>query len=361
MSWANVAIAGVAVIGSLSESQANKEATEAQTRGSRNSIAALRSGEAGFNERTQPFADIGLSAAPALAQLLGLDFVDPNISRLQSKLAEIEARIAEGPPAKAKKRRSRGGKFGSLLGGFIGEIAPSVRIGGEDIDPSFFSAAANIGEQIDKGFDPDIPSDFSLEELEATRTELTSRLQTAQAAAPTNPLQTLGAQTQIEEINPILSFLRDEGFEDIQNTAAARGSLGSGGTLEDLTRFNTQLASTVVPQLQQQRFNQLFNILGLGANAATGQGQAGLQTAGNVGNLLSNIGNVQAQGALNEGRNQQQLISNLAGAFGSFRGSQQPGTGISDPGRGSLIPDTGVPQGRRRQQPNIDPRFEAFS
>jgi len=115
------------------------------------------------------------------------------------------------------------------------------------------------------------------------------------------------------EINPIVDFLRQEGFEQIQESAAARGRLGAGGTLKDLTRFSENLASTVAPQLQQQRFNQLFNVAGLGANVAAGQGTAGLQTASNVTNLLGNIGGARAGGA-------QQQANILGGTLGNVLG-----------------------------------------
>lgn len=312
MTWANIVVGGVALAGSLSESEAQKQALESQAAGVQGATTTQQQAQRGFERRTQPFADVGLAAAPALAQLLGLNIPDPQISRLTSDLASIDERIAAGPPPEPERRRKRGGKFGSLLGGFIGD------------ELSAGSLAANIGEQIDKGFDPNIPSTFNLEELTAQRADIASQLEAAQAAQPTGPLQTLGAQTQIEEINPILSFLRDEGFEDIQESAAARGRLGAGGTLKDLTRFNTQLASTVVPQLQQQRFSQLFNLLGLGGNVATGQGTAALQTAGNVSNLQLGLGQAQAGTALAQGQNQRELLTNLSGTFGNFLENRTP-------------------------------------
>jgi len=123
---------------------------------------------------------------------------------------------------------------------------------------------------------------------------------------------------QLAEINPIVDFLRNQGFEQIQETAAAGGRLGAGGTLQDLTRFNTQLASTVVPQLQNQRFNQLFNVAGLGANVAAGQGTAGLQTASNIGNLLGAAGQAQAGGIIGQSNAFTGGLQNIAGAAGAF-------------------------------------------
>jgi len=175
---------------------------------------------------------------------------------------------------------------------------------------------------------------------------------------PTQQLQNFLADPnqQLAEINPIVDFLRNQGFERIEESAAAGGRLGAGGTLRDLTRFNTQLASTIIPQLQQQkfgqlsaaaqlqqqqqqqefgrtfslenqRFNQLFNVTGLGANVSTGQGTAGLQTAGNISNILGVSG--QNQAASIRAQNQAILggvenIGSVLGAFPDLFGSTPP-------------------------------------
>lgn len=141
---------------------------------------------------------------------------------------------------------------------------------------------------------------------------------------------------QLAEINPIVDFLRQQGFEQIQESAAARGRLGAGGTLQDLTRFDVGLTSTVVPQLQaqrfnqltslgqqqsqlqNQRFNQLFNVAGLGANVAAGQGTAALQTGANVSNLLNVGGQQQQAGILGQQQAIQGGVENIFGAAGAF-------------------------------------------
>lgn len=118
------------------------------------------------------------------------------------------------------------------------------------------------------------------------------------------------------QVSPLFDFLRGEGFEDIQESAAAQGRLRSGGTLRDLSQFNTNLAG----QFQQQRFNQLFNLLGLGSNVAAGQGTAGLQSATNISNLLGNIGQAQAQGSIGQANAVSQGISGLTGTLGAYQG-----------------------------------------
>tara|TARA_R110000803_G_scaffold210685_4_gene283232 strand:- start:3988 stop:4710 length:723 start_codon:yes stop_codon:yes gene_type:complete len=139
----------------------------------------------------------------------------------------------------------------------------------------------------------------------------------------------------LEEINPIVSFLRDQGFEQIQESAAAGGRLGAGDTLKDLTQFNTDIASTIAPQLQNQRFNQLFNVLGVGSNAAAGQGSAALNTANNVSNLLGNVGQAQGNKAIGRSNAITGTIDNLSSAFGAFGGGTGGGSSGGGGGGGS--------------------------
>lgn len=123
---------------------------------------------------------------------------------------------------------------------------------------------------------------------------------------------------QLEQINPIVGFLRDQGFEQIQESAAAQGRLGAGGTLKDLSEFNQNLSATIAPQLQQQRFNQLFSVAGLGSNAAAGQGTAALNTGANLATVAGGVGQANAQNALSQGAALNNTISNIAGVAGAF-------------------------------------------
>lgn len=125
---------------------------------------------------------------------------------------------------------------------------------------------------------------------------------------------------QLDEINPIVDFLQKEGFEQIQESAAAKGRLGAGGTLKDLTRFNTNLTSTVIPQLQNDRFNQLFNTAALGQNAATGQATSTLQTGANIANLNVAQGQASANNAINQANIATNFAGNIAAGVGAFPG-----------------------------------------
>jgi hypothetical protein len=313
-----VAMVGSQLVGGVLQSGAAKRAARAQGNAAQLGINEQRAAREDFNRRTQPFADIGLSAGSPLMDLLGLSqggqgnfgFNAPaneDINKFTGQLSDIDAQIAEAERGKAAIASRNAQNF-----------SQGIRGGGP----------LSMG---DSGMGA---IDAKVNQLNAQREALQGQLTQAQGLAQeqnqasqaqfnagAGERQALSQNQQLEQIDPLLSFLRQEGFEDIQESAAARGRLGAGGTLKDLTKFNTQLTSTIVPQLQQQRFNQLFNVLGLGANTAAGQGTAGMQTAGNVSNLLGQQGQAQAAGITGRAN----AITGGINALGGLAGAQQGG------------------------------------
>lgn len=107
--------------------------------------------------------------------------------------------------------------------------------------------------------------------------------------------------------NPFdLDFTRQEGFRDIQNSAAAAGKLRSGGTLAELARYNAGITSS----FNMQQNQKLQNLAALGSNAAGGQATASIQGAGMAGNALMQSGNAQAAGLVGVGNAINDGISN---------------------------------------------------
>lgn len=291
-------------LGILGASSARDQA-RAQERAAQAGIDEQRAARESFEQRTEPFRQIGLSAAPELMSLLGLSAPQGPTAEQSARIQEIESRLRQIDQSGGQQVGDRymAGGFGTLRGG--GALA--ARQGG--------SLAARQG------------TDYT-GERDALQSEL-ALLQ--QQGSQITPAQQSSTPAMLDEVNPLVSFLRDEGFEDIQESAAARGQLRSGGTLQDLTRFNTNLAATVAPQLQQQRFNQLFNLLGIGQNAATGQGSAALQTSNNIGNLLGNVGAAQAGGIAGQNSAIQGTVGGLTELYGAHRrGLFNGGSGGSD-------------------------------
>lgn len=294
MSWIAVAVGGAALLGSAAQSSAARSAAAAGERSAQAGISEQREARESFEQRTEPFRQIGLEAAPQLLQLLGIDasalapqsdggaLTSPELQGLQTQLSELDAQIASAPAA-LEGPRGRIGRLGVDTTGQLQDQRQSL-----------------------------------LDQISQEEQRLSDQATVSGDFVPASQEIPL-----LREVNPLVSFLREEGFEDIQESAAAQGRLRSGGTLEDLSRFNVNLASTVAPQLQNQRFNQLFNLLNLGSGAATGQGTAALQTASNIGNLLQTQGAAQAQGAIQQGNIASQTVSDLAGVLGRFGTSGQ--------------------------------------
>lgn len=304
MSWVATAIAGATVVSGLISSRSASRASDAQTSASRQAITAQERALERSLEFREPFRQIGLAAGGPLLELLGIDpsqFAPPpdqlidsstglpvrgDVTQLQTRLDQIDNELRGLP-----NRR-------------VGRGSPTTRS-----DQARRNALVQQRNDLQSQID-DIQSQQQVQQ------DIQQPLGD-QSQQPTTTGQPQTSDALLAQINPLVSFLRDEGFEDIQESAAAQGRLRSGGTLEDLTQFNTNLAATVVPQLQQQRFNQLFNLLGLGSNAAAGAATSQLTTGANISGLLGNIGQAQAANALNQGQIASGTISNLAGVLGA--------------------------------------------
>ena len=160
----------------------------------------------------------------------------------------------------------------------------------------------------------------------------------------------------LDQINPMASFFQEQGFEDIRGSAAGGGRNPD----RDLSEFQTGLTSTLVPQFQNQRFNQLFNVFGAGQNAATGQGTAALQTGGIEGNALQNIGRGRSDAAQQRGDANLNVLSNIAGIAGAASGSGMFGGGGGSGGGGSSFNPMDPNLFRQSQNPNLLQSFGTF-
>lgn len=129
--------------------------------------------------------------------------------------------------------------------------------------------------------------------------------------------------------DPSYQFRLDEGMKALQRSAAAKGTLLTGGTAKALERFAQDYASTEYANAyaraaaeQGNDFSRLFNVSQMGLNAtqgAAGAGatygsQAGANASGyaaNAGNTITGAGNAQAAGTVGRGNNTAGTINNL--------------------------------------------------
>lgn len=119
------------------------------------------------------------------------------------------------------------------------------------------------------------------------------------------------------EKSPYFQATAQQGENAILQNASATGSLRGGNTQGALAQFRPQLLN----QLVQQQYQNLGGITSLGQNAAAQTGNAGMQSAGNIGNLLAQQGQAQAGGYIGQANAQNQLVSNLIGIGGAAYGA----------------------------------------
>lgn len=127
------------------------------------------------------------------------------------------------------------------------------------------------------------------------------------------------------QTTPGYGFRKQQGIDAIDASAATRGGLMSGRTLQDLTTFGDGLASQEYGNYMQR----LAGLTDMGMGAAGMQATAGNNSAAGVSNALGNIGNAQAAGAIGQGNALSGMFNNLSGAFGYMK---QPGGGVNGNG-----------------------------
>jgi len=119
--------------------------------------------------------------------------------------------------------------------------------------------------------------------------------------------------------SPATRFLREQGEQAALRTAAARGGLGGGNVMKELSRFNTGLAA----QDLQNQFDRAGALTGQGLQAAGGIGQLRSQQAGLSSGLIGDLGR---SGANIESQYGQQL-GGLGMQGGLFAAQSALGTG----------------------------------
>lgn len=131
--------------------------------------------------------------------------------------------------------------------------------------------------------------------------------------------------------DPGYQFRLAEGQKALERSAAARGSLASGGTLKSLARYSQGVASDELQNAwarKQGGFNRLAHIAGMGQNAANSLGAMGGQYANNMSHLYGAQGNADAAGWMG-------MANAVSGAAGQMGGL---GMGMMMPGMGGALP-----------------------
>jgi hypothetical protein len=130
-----------------------------------------------------------------------------------------------------------------------------------------------------------------------------------------------GTEYQGYRASPGYQWQMDQGTSAIDASAAARGGLMSGRTLQDLRTFGQGLAD----QDREQYMSRLAGMTDMGMGAAGAQATAGNNFAAGSGNALANIGNAQAAGAIGQGNALSGMFNNLSQTLGYMTKPKVPG------------------------------------
>lgn len=130
-----------------------------------------------------------------------------------------------------------------------------------------------------------------------------------------------GNEAQVAAINGIKSSsqfdaLNKTGQDAILQNASATGGLRGGNVQAALAQFSPALLN----QLISQQYTNLGGLTSIGQNAASMTGNAGMQTAGNISNLLQQSGAAQAGNDLAQGKALQTAFNAPFSGLGTFIG-----------------------------------------
>lgn len=112
--------------------------------------------------------------------------------------------------------------------------------------------------------------------------------------------------------SPGYQFRMDEGNRAIENSAAAKGMLMSGGTLKDIDRFSQGLAADDY----NDQFNRMMAVASGGQQAATSGANAAQGYANSASGIMQGIGQAKASGYAGQNQAMQGSLSNLFSIFG---------------------------------------------
>lgn len=118
------------------------------------------------------------------------------------------------------------------------------------------------------------------------------------------------------ESSPLFTSLVNQGEEAILQNASATGGLRGGNTQRALAEFRPDLLAKII----ESQYGKLGGLTALGQSSAAGQGNAGLSTASNIGNLLAQQGAAVAGGQLARGNVARQSFGDILSIAGGVSG-----------------------------------------
>lgn len=295
--WGAALVAGATVAtGAYSARQAGR-AANAQGRASSDAIAAQQESEERALNMQRPFYEAGYAATAAMMDMTGLD------------------RSGMGEAARRGAAEERGMMVGDTLlpegttTKSVGKGWYEVHHGGRRIGTLRPGGANGIFEN-DTGFDVEGAINANARRGESTPGDLSSY------------------DKYDWKTDPGYQFRLDEGMKALERSAAARGVLGSGGTLRGATRYAQEYASNEY----QRVFDRISTIAGRGQSSASQGAQTVVNTGANVGNALINAGEARASGYVAQGNAWSNAVNQGTQLYGYMNrpsGGYPPNNGVN--------------------------------
>lgn len=204
-------------------------------------------------------------------------------------------------------------------GGFLWETVDDKLLGGDARDAARRAAELQAGSATDAiGFQRET-RDLAREDLQPFRQFGADQIN------PLLEMLTPQGQADFVNTNPLFEAALDSVNRATMNAQAARGKLGSGGTLQAL---QNNFLSTAMPFIGQQQ-NALFNAVNLGQSSASGQANTALNTGNFIADTMLQRGNALAAGRVGAQAARQEALNNLM-SMGSQAMGGMMGGGFSD-------------------------------
>lgn len=349
MSWVGALIsAGGSLLGGAMGADASKKAAKQQAQVAQQQLELQRQLYNSQLSNQEPFRATGLGANNLLAQLYGLPYYD--YSPAEGIGGYGYGNSLAGLPGK-KKGPNIGGysdPFIKAIGGlFDGKARPYWRDkkSGNIIFNGVNGGKGQLGGYIDPQTGEVVvnkdPYGGSAEMLtnylrtgEGTLPEYASRFGKAveglrNAGWEYTPVPGEGAPAGFHEgtgkgdlsvfqNSPGYQFRLGEGLKAVQNSAAARGGLGSGNSLRAVNDYAQGTASDDFYNF----VNQMNNMAGRGQTAVQGQQSAGTNFGFGASNALGNWGDARASGTMGAANSWGNAISGAAGAASDWWSSR---------------------------------------
>jgi len=296
MSGVATAIAGSALVGGIASSDASRRAANTQ-RDAANQVAGIQQGQWNdIQNNIRPYMHAGSGATDLLSRMLGIGGSSgPDISRANF---DAQAYLKANPdvaadPTWGADPYGHYQQFGQREGrAFTGYDMSNHGGGSGANDPAFGSL-----------------------------------------------LRPFDAQTFNQYKDPGYDFQLQQGQMALQNSQAAGSGVLSGAALKGLVGYNQGMASTAYGNAfdryratQQDQFQRLSNVMGLGENAAVGTGNTGAGLAGTIGNTMMGGANASAAGAIGQANALSGAVGGIGQAYALNRLLGRPGAATGGSG-----------------------------